>query len=111
MRKPLIITTAALVAALAAFGGVALADETPSPVSAPKVSLDQAVKTALGTVAGGWVESADFDRDGDRQVWEIDVITADGAERELAVDAATGKVLSANDTDGDDDSDDDDQDD
>jgi uncharacterized membrane protein YkoI len=110
MRKPVIITTAALSTVLGVvWAGVAIADQdrTPAkPEPAPAVSIEQAVRSALGTVPGGRAESADLDDD-DRRVWEVEVVTPDGKEHEVHVDATTGKAQAAPADDTDDDRDDD----
>lgn len=57
-----------------------------------KVTVAAAEAAALKAVPGH-ATSAGFDRDEGRAVWEVDVTGADGTEHEVAVDAATGKVL------------------
>ncbi|GAA3968428.1 hypothetical protein GCM10023085_58520 [Actinomadura viridis] len=59
-------------------------------LQAAKVTADQAARTALGSAAGT-VTSIEFE---DGRFWQVDVTGADGRERELRVDAATGKVTS-----------------
>ncbi|MFF5723873.1 PepSY domain-containing protein [[Kitasatospora] papulosa] len=73
------------------------------------VSLDAAVKAALGAQAGT-VTSVDLDDDGDDDRgeraahWDVDVTGKDGEQRELHVDAKSGKVTAdRDDDDGDDD--------
>ncbi|MFF5260205.1 PepSY domain-containing protein [Actinomadura viridis] len=55
-----------------------------------KVTAEQAARTALGSAAGT-VTSIEFE---DGRFWQVDVIGTDGRERELHVDAATGKITS-----------------
>ncbi|MFF2727029.1 PepSY domain-containing protein [Streptomyces sp. NPDC058008] len=68
--------------------------DRPAPRSAA-VSLDAAVRAALGARAGT-VTSVDLDDDGDgrggRTHWEVDVTGEDGKRYELRVDAGSGKV-------------------
>ncbi|MFE0032115.1 PepSY domain-containing protein [[Kitasatospora] papulosa] len=76
------------------------------------VSLDAAVKAALGAQAGT-VTSVDLDDDGDDDDddrgeraphWDVDVTGKDGKQHELRVDAKSGKVtVDRDDNDGDDD--------
>ncbi|PWS51264.1 peptidase M4, partial [Streptomyces sp. FT05W] len=71
------------------------------------VSLDAAVKAALGAQAGT-VTSVDLDDDDDRGEraphWDVDVTGKDGTQHELRVDAKSGKVtVDRDDNDGDDD--------
>ncbi|WP_327208050.1 PepSY domain-containing protein [[Kitasatospora] papulosa] len=71
------------------------------------VSLDAAVKAALGAQAGT-VTSVDLDDDDDRggraPHWDVDVTGKDGKQHELRVDAKSGKVtVDRDDNDGDDD--------
>ncbi|MET8922647.1 PepSY domain-containing protein [Streptomyces sp. NPDC004623] len=73
------------------------------------VSLDAAVKAALGAQAGT-VTSVDLDDDGDDDRgegaphWDVDVTGKDGKQHELRVDAKSGKVtVDRDDNDGDDD--------
>ncbi|MER6228699.1 PepSY domain-containing protein [Streptomyces sp. NPDC001616] len=74
------------------------------------VSLDAAVKAALGAQAGT-VTSVDLDDDGDDNDrgkraphWDVDVTGKDGKQHELRVDAKSGKVtVDRDDNDGDDD--------
>ncbi|MEU8803190.1 PepSY domain-containing protein [Spirillospora sp. NPDC048819] len=71
-----------------------------------KVTASDAAGAAL-RAAPGTVTSVEFDEDGGKAVWEVEVTGPDGNERELIVDAATAKVLADHDDDGDDDRDDD----
>ncbi|GGS68361.1 hypothetical protein GCM10010156_29020 [Planobispora rosea] len=130
MRKPVIILSGLALAALAAGGGIAFADQyeadSPSPAataapgtgtpapdaddeaengaddsaedrvpSKPAVMVEQAQKTALSQVSGGWIVSSELEDESGTPVWEIGVADGAGAEREVLVDAATGKVLPA----------------
>ncbi|MFB4317391.1 PepSY domain-containing protein [Actinomadura sp. 21ATH] len=71
-------------------------------LNAAKIDAVQAARTALRT-AKGTVTSVDLDDDG--RSWEVELTGADGTERDLRIDTATGKVT-ANTADADDDNDD-----
>ncbi|MER5426987.1 PepSY domain-containing protein [Streptosporangium roseum] len=123
MRKPVIIITGIALAALTVGGGVAFADRdetgpalsspagtaTPAPGTAtpapdtdddadvtrkPAVLAEQAQQTALARVSGGWVTSSDLETEGGTISWQIEVADGAGAEREIVVDATSGKILS-----------------
>ncbi|MEU1879864.1 PepSY domain-containing protein [Streptosporangium sp. NPDC020072] len=108
MRKPMIIAGIATAAVLVAGGGAAVtaanAEPTPSATTsdapgdhgaakAPKVLSSQAEKTALEQVPSGWVTSAELETEHGRRTWQIEVKGGDGSEREFAVDAETGSLV------------------
>lgn len=57
-----------------------------------KVTIDQAIKTALDATPGTAVE-AELEKKHDKTVWEVAVFGADGAMTEVHIDAATGAVI------------------
>lgn len=57
-----------------------------------KVTIDQAIKTALDAVPGTAVE-AELEKKHDKTVWEVEVLGADGTMTEVHVDAGTGTVI------------------
>src|SRR5512143_3698901 len=57
-----------------------------------KVTIDQAIKTALEKVPGTAVE-AELEKKHDKTVWEVEVLGADGKVTEVHIDAATGAVI------------------
>ncbi|GIH75689.1 PepSY domain-containing protein [Planobispora longispora] len=138
MRKPVIILSGLALAALAAGGGIAYAEQsenaspepaataTPVPgtgtaapdaddeaqddaedaaenktedaaeddvTSKPAVLAEQAQKTALSQVSGGWIVSSELEAENGAPAWEISVADGSGAEREIVVDAASGKII------------------
>ncbi|GLW99237.1 PepSY domain-containing protein [Microtetraspora sp. NBRC 16547] len=98
MRKLTIVAGLATAAAIAAGGTAAFAagkppTASPSAPKAPAVSNEQAVRAALAVVPGGWVTATELEDEHGRQVWDIEVRTAKGAEREITVDAVKGSVL------------------
>lgn len=67
-------------------------DADPAALRKAKVTAPAAADAALKAVPGR-VTSADFEHEHGKAVWEVDVAGRDGAEHEITVDAATGKVL------------------
>lgn len=57
-----------------------------------KMTIDQAIKTAVEKVPGTVVE-AELEKKHDKTVWEVEVLGADGAVTEVHIDAATGAVI------------------
>ena len=57
-----------------------------------KVTIDQAVKTALEKVPGTAVE-AELEKKHNKTVWEVEVLGADGKVTEVHIDAVTGTVI------------------
>ncbi|HEY5627597.1 MAG TPA: PepSY domain-containing protein [Nitrospira sp.] len=57
-----------------------------------KVTIDQAIKTALEKVSGTAVE-ADLEKKHDKTVWEVEILGADGKVTEVHIDASTGTVI------------------
>lgn len=72
---------------------------------APAVSEARAIEIALAEVPGT-VKETELEREDGTQVYEIEILTADGVEMEVEIDAASGKIL---DVDREDDDDDDDK--
>ncbi|WP_421980120.1 PepSY domain-containing protein [Roseibium sp.] len=106
MDKKLICgTVAAGVLLVTGALGAATAQTTPAAVA---VDEAKAVEIALGEVAGT-VQETELEQEDGKQVYEIEILTADGQEMEVEIDAQTGAVLEVE-ADGDDDDDDDDDD-
>jgi uncharacterized membrane protein YkoI len=57
-----------------------------------KVTIDQAIKTALEKVPGTVVE-AELEKKHGKTVWEVEIVGGDGAVTEVHIDAATGAVI------------------
>lgn len=83
-------------------------DDDAAALRKAKLTASDAAEAAL-KAAPGTVTAVEFDEDDGRLVWEVEVKGEDGNERELEVNASSGKV--AFDDDDDDDGDDDDRDD
>jgi uncharacterized membrane protein YkoI len=67
-------------------------DDDPAALRGAKVTAQAAADAALMAVQGR-VTSADFESEHGEAVWEVDVAGEDGAEHEVTIDAADGKVL------------------
>lgn len=57
-----------------------------------KITVDQAIKTALEKAQGTVVE-AELEKKHDKTIWEVEVVGADGKVSEVHIDAATGSVI------------------
>jgi len=57
-----------------------------------KVTIDQAIKTALEKVPGKIVE-AELEKKHDTLVWEVEVVTAENKLMEVHIDAESGAVI------------------
>ncbi len=57
-----------------------------------KVTIDQAIKTALDKVPGTAVE-AELEKKHEKTVWEVEVLGADGKVTEVHIDAGTGAII------------------
>ncbi|MFB9876387.1 PepSY domain-containing protein [Planobispora siamensis] len=60
----------------------------------PAVLAEQAQRTALERVSGGWVVSAELGAENGTASWEVEVADGAGAAKEIVVDATTGKIVS-----------------
>ncbi|OQW30048.1 MAG: hypothetical protein A4E19_10840 [Nitrospira sp. SG-bin1] len=60
--------------------------------AATKVSIDEAIKTALEKVPGTVIE-AELEQKHDRLVWEVEVVTPEKHVMEAHIDAETGHVI------------------
>ncbi|MGW0183979.1 PepSY domain-containing protein [Nocardia sp. NPDC003345] len=99
----------AAVAALTAIASFAVAGVTlghgPQPAGAatagwslvadPGIDRQQAMDTAAAAVAGGRAVSAEFEAEHGTPRWEVEVVTPEGREFEVTVDATTGRVAGA----------------
>jgi uncharacterized membrane protein YkoI len=79
-----------------AFGTSAWSDDKEGKVADlvkdAKVTIDQAIKTALEKTPGTAVE-AELEKKHGKTVWEVEVVGADGKTMEVHIDAATGEVI------------------
>ncbi|MEO5632028.1 MAG: PepSY domain-containing protein [Nitrospiraceae bacterium] len=66
--------------------------ETVEMAAKAKVTIDQAIKTALEKVPGKVVE-AELEKKHDTLVWEVEVVTAENKVMEVHIDAESGAVI------------------
>jgi uncharacterized membrane protein YkoI len=58
-----------------------------------QVTIQQAVQIASGKQPGRVIE-VEIEEQGGKAVWEVEIVSADGRVAKVAVDAATGTVVS-----------------
>ncbi|NKY54895.1 PepSY domain-containing protein [Nocardia flavorosea] len=100
MRWLLVGAVVAAVAAGACLGVAAVAtgsgtdhDGAPwSLVAAPGIDRQKAMDAAVAAVPGSTAVSAELDSERNTTVWEVEVVTPEGVEYEVSVDANTGVV-------------------
>jgi uncharacterized protein (AIM24 family) len=102
MNKKLIAS--GIFASLLATAGLASVAVAQANAPVPTFAVEQAVEIALAQVPGE-VQETDLEREDGMLVYEIDILTADGVEMEVEINADTGEIL---DIEAEDDSDDDD---
>jgi uncharacterized membrane protein YkoI len=61
-------------------------------VKEAKVTIDQAIKTAVEKVSGTAVE-AELEKKHGKTVWEVEIVDAEGKVTEVHIDAASGEVI------------------
>jgi uncharacterized membrane protein YkoI len=66
--------------------------ETVEMAATAKVTIDQAIKTALEKVPGKVVE-AELEKKHDKAVWEVEIVTAENKIMEVHIDAGSGAVI------------------
>jgi Predicted membrane protein len=57
-----------------------------------KVTIDQAIKTAMDKVPGTAVE-AELEKKHGKTVWEVEIVGSDGKVTEVHIDAGTGDII------------------
>jgi mono/diheme cytochrome c family protein len=67
--------------------------ETAEQAKSAALSITQAIAKATQEVAGTVVE-AEFEIEGERMYWEVEIATDDGKMMEVKVDSQTGEILS-----------------
>lgn len=90
MGKKLVIGGAAagLIAVVGMVGAVSAEQTMPNP----SLSEAQAIEIALNAVPGE-VQESELEREDGATVYEIEILTAEGVEMEVEIDADTGDVL------------------
>lgn len=104
------ITGGFAAAFLATLGGAGIALAQSDATAAPTLSEAQAIEIALAEVPGE-VKETELESEDGLQVYEIEILTAEGKEMEVEIHAGTGEVMDveAEDDDNEDDEDDDDK--
>jgi uncharacterized membrane protein YkoI len=75
---------------------IGVAQTTPQPASAPKVSADQAKAAALKVVPGR-VTSVVIEKKQGKNVYVVEIVPRRGGEKDVFVDIETGQVLGTED--------------
>ena len=88
--------TRALALAALLFPMVAVAQTTPQPESAPKISTEQAKAAALKVVPGR-VTSVVIEKKQGKNVYVVEIVPRGGGEKDVFVDIETGQVLGTED--------------
>ncbi|WP_395104566.1 PepSY domain-containing protein [Actinomadura sp. SCN-SB] len=97
-RRGPMLAAAVAAGALAGVAGTSVAtsvvgtDHGEGQVTA-RLSIAHAAETALEAVPGGHIEGLELDYNGRVLMWEVDVVAADGAMRELHIDSNERRVL------------------
>lgn len=66
--------------------------EVIAMAASAKITIEGAVETAVGTVAGQ-VIVAELERRGDKTVWNVEILSAEEAIMAVYIDAVSGSVL------------------
>lgn len=69
-----------------------VAAKTTEDKQQPSISLDEMVRR-IEDKYGGTVSEIELDREGGREIYEVEIRTADGDEWDIEADAASGEVL------------------
>jgi uncharacterized membrane protein YkoI len=72
--------------------GKALSDDHDGG-HAPKLSPQEVGRIVLEEFPGATIKEIELETEDGRLVYEVELVTVDGYERELHVDAATGKII------------------
>lgn len=72
--------------------GVASAQSAKQEVQAPTLDITQAIEIAKAEMPGLVIE-AELDDDDGVQIYEVEIVNADGIEMEVEINADTGEVL------------------
>ena len=99
MSKKLI--TSGVLASMILAAGTAGMVSAQSAAEATGLSEEQAIEIALAEV-GGELQEAELEREDGMSVFEIEILTADGTEVEVEINAETGEILEIDEEDDDD---------
>lgn len=90
MNKKLIAT--GLVASVLTTGGITGVAWAETKTGSPALTATQAIKIALAEVPGE-VQEAELETEDGSQVYEIEILNAEGVEMEVEINAETGMIL------------------
>lgn len=90
MNKKLI--TSSIFASVLAAAGAASISFAQANAPAPAFTIEQAKEIALAEVSGV-VQETELEREDGKLVYEVEILTADGVEMEVEINADTGEVL------------------
>ncbi len=68
------------------------AKQVVAMATAAKITIDQAIKTALDNFPGKAIE-AELEKKDDKTVWEVEILTAEQVIKVVHVDAESGSVV------------------
>jgi uncharacterized membrane protein YkoI len=90
------LATVVAIGLMAYFSGTAWSDDKEGNITDlakdAKVTIEQAIKTAVEKVPGTVVE-AELEKKHGKTVWEVEVLGTDGSVTEVHIDAATGTII------------------
>lgn len=84
-----LILSAMIIGTLSVGPAWALFETNKELIAGAKISMEQAIKSAVKAVPGKAAE-ADLGKDGDRTIWKIEVIDHNNKSQTVYVDAQTG---------------------
>ena len=86
------IITGGVLAGLVMAGGLAAAVSAQTVAAETGLTEEQVIAIALAEVPGE-VQEVELEREDGMQIYEIEILSADGVEMEVEIAAATGDVL------------------
>lgn len=88
----IVLSAGTLVAAGSAYANEKEKNGKAEMAATAKVTIDQAVKTALDKVSGKVIE-AELEKKHHKLIWEVEVVTAENKVMEVHIDADSGTVI------------------
>ena len=101
------IVSGGALAGLVLTGAVASSLSAQSAATVTGLTAEQVMAIALAEVPGE-VKEMELETEDNMQVWEVEILAANGTEMEVEINAETGDILEIEAEDDDDDDDDDD---
>lgn len=81
-----------VLAGLFATGAIATTVSAQTAATATGLSVEQVIEIALDEVPGE-VQELEMETEDGQQVWEVEILAADGSSMEVEIDAQSGDVL------------------